>query len=53
MKEGVDNMEKILFATGNPAKVKRFADKLLKHKIELLSLKDINIELDIEEKYFN
>lgn len=42
-------MKKILFATGNAAKLKRFSDGLLKNKIELVSLKDINVELDVEE----
>ncbi|MBQ1813053.1 MAG: hypothetical protein II119_03825 [Bacilli bacterium] len=40
---------KLLFATSNISKVNRFKSKLLKHNIELISLKDINIDLDIEE----
>ncbi|MBQ6282329.1 MAG: hypothetical protein IJK66_02185 [Bacilli bacterium] len=40
---------KLLFATSNISKVNRFKSKLLKHNIELISLRDINIDLDIEE----
>ncbi len=40
---------KLLFATTNLSKVNRFKSKLLKHNIELISLKDIDIDLDIEE----
>ncbi len=42
-------MKKILFATGNPTKVKRFSSGLLKKGIEVITLKDINIDIDIEE----
>lgn len=42
-------MKKVLFATGNAAKVKRFKDKLLDKGIELLSLKDLDISLSVEE----
>lgn len=42
-------MKKILFATGNAAKVKRFSDGLLKNDIELLSLADIDIDIKVEE----
>lgn len=42
-------MKQILFATSNLSKVKRFSDKLLDKDIELLSLKEVNIDLDIEE----
>lgn len=42
-------MKKVLFATGNSAKVKRFKEKLLEKGIELISLKDIDVEIDIEE----
>lgn len=41
-------MKKILFATSNEAKVKRFKDKLLNKGIELLSLKDLDVSLTIE-----
>lgn len=42
-------MKEILFATGNISKGKRFKEGLLKHNIEIKTLKDINIELDVEE----
>ena len=42
-------MKKILFASSNPAKIKRFSKKLLENEIELLSLKDIQLELEVEE----
>ena len=40
---------KVLFATTNPAKVKRYANKLEKKGIEVLTLKDIDLQLEIEE----
>lgn len=42
-------MKEILFATGNASKVTRFYDKLLERGILIKSLKDLNIELDVEE----
>lgn len=42
-------MKKILFATGNESKVKRFKEGLLEKGIEIITLKDICIELDVEE----
>lgn len=42
-------MKQILFATGNPTKAKRFSKGLLKKDIEVISLADINIELEVEE----
>ena len=42
-------MKEILFATGNASKVARFYDKLLEKGILLKSLKDVNINIDIEE----
>ena len=42
-------MKKIVFATGNPTKAKRFSKGLLEHNIEVLSLKDLEIELNINE----
>ena len=42
-------MKEILFATGNVSKVARFYDKLLERGILIKSLKDLNIELDVEE----
>ena len=40
---------KVLFATTNPAKVKRYASKLQERGIEVLTLKDIDIKLKVEE----
>ena len=40
---------KVLFATTNPAKVKKYADELAKRGIELITIKDIEINLNIEE----
>ena len=34
---------KVLFATTNPAKVKRYAQKLQEKGIDVLTLKDINL----------
>lgn len=42
-------MKEILFATGNASKVARFNEKLLDKGIVLKSLKDLNINLDVEE----
>ena len=42
-------MKKILFATGNPTKAKRFSKGLLEKGIEVITLKDLNIEINIEE----
>lgn len=42
-------MKKIVFATSNSTKAKRFSEGLLKNDIKVLSLKDLNISLDIEE----
>lgn len=42
-------MKEILFATGNASKVARFSEKLLEKGIALKSLKDININVDVEE----
>lgn len=42
-------MKKILFATSNQSKSKRFSKGLLEKGIEVVSLKDIDIKLNIEE----
>ena len=42
-------MKELLFATGNASKFARFSEKLLKKGILLKSLKDININIDVEE----
>ena len=40
---------KLLFATKNPAKVKRYKDRLEKHGIDVLTLSDIDVDVDVEE----
>ena len=40
---------KVVFATGNQSKVERFRDGLLEKGIELLSLRDIDLDLDVLE----
>ena len=40
---------KVLFATTNPAKIKRYVSKLQEKGIEVLTLKDIGTKLDVEE----
>ena len=42
-------MKELLFATGNVAKIKRFKDKLKENNINLISLKDIDVSLDVTE----
>lgn len=42
-------MKKVLFATENESKVKRFKDGLLKNNIEIITINDIEKKLDIEE----
>lgn len=42
-------MKKIVFATSNPTKAQRFSVGLLKKEIEVLTLKDFGIILDVEE----
>ncbi len=42
-------MKEILFATGNVSKGRRFEKGLLKYDIRTLTLKDINMKLDVEE----
>lgn len=42
-------MKKILFATTNESKSKRFSGELLENGIEVFSLKDLNLKLDIKE----
>lgn len=42
-------MKKIVFATGNASKGKRFKKGLEKYNIEILTLKDLNLNLDVEE----
>lgn len=40
---------KVLFATTNPAKIKKYAKKLQEKGVEVLTLKDLNISIHIEE----
>lgn len=42
-------MKKVLFATGNESKIKRFKSKLEKNNIEIISIKDIDKSVDINE----
>ena len=42
-------MKEILFATGNASKVVRFSEKLREKGILLKPLKDVNININIEE----
>ena len=42
-------MKKILFATGNPTKAKRFSKGLKEKGIEVLTLNDIDTEIEVEE----
>ena len=44
-----EKMKQILFATGNPSKAKRFSDGLLKRGIEVITLKDIDIDIEVNE----
>ncbi len=40
---------KVLFATTNPAKIKRYAEKLKEKNIDVLTIKDLEINLKPEE----
>lgn len=42
-------MKNIVFATGNETKAKRFSKGLEKYNINVLSIKDLNVKLDVEE----
>lgn len=42
-------MKKVLFATGNEAKAKRFSKGLQEKGIEVITLKDIKVEIEVEE----
>lgn len=42
-------MKKILFATGNETKAKRFSKGLKEKGIEVITIKDIGIDIDVEE----
>ena len=40
---------KLLFATTNPAKIKRYKSRLAENGIELITIKDLDLKLDINE----
>ena len=40
---------KVLFATTNPAKVKKYKDRLEKRRVELITIKDLDMNLHVEE----
>jgi len=40
---------KVLFATTNPAKIKKYSERLKENGIEVLTLNDIDININIEE----
>ena len=40
---------KVLFATTNPAKIKSYAKELKKNGIELITIKDLNLNIEIDE----
>ena len=42
-------MKQVLFATGNPTKAKRFSKGLKEKEIEVVTLNDIDTEIEIEE----
>lgn len=42
-------MKKVLFATKNKSKVNRFKEKLLENDIKLISLSDIDLNIDVNE----
>lgn len=39
----------VLFATTNPAKIKSYKEKLEEHGIKVLTLKDLGLNIDVEE----
>ena len=42
-------MKKVLFATENASKAKRFRDKLLKNNIEIITINDLSEKISVEE----
>ena len=42
---------KVLFATTNPAKVRKYRKALEEKGIELITIKDLDYKLNIEEKW--
>lgn len=45
----VDEVKQVLFATTNPAKIENYARELEKNNIEVLTLKDIQLKLNVDE----
>ena len=41
-------MKKVLFATENASKAKRFKDKLLKNNIEIITINDLAEKISVE-----
>jgi len=42
-------VKKVLFATTNPAKIKKYIEKLKQKNIEVITIKDLDINLHVEE----
>ena len=40
---------RVLFATTNPAKIKRYAEALRKNNIDLITIKDLDVNLEVDE----
>lgn len=49
MGKGSEWMKQVVFATNNPSKAERFSEGLKAKNIEVVSLKDLDLTLDIEE----
>ena len=49
IKRGCEVMKKVLFATENESKAKRFKNEILKNNIEIITINDIEKKVDIEE----
>ena len=48
-KRGSEKMKKVLFATENESKAKRFKKGLLENDIEIITINDIEKKIDVEE----
>jgi len=42
-------MKKVLFATTNPAKIRKYTEELQKRGIEVITIKDLDFKLNVEE----
>ena len=42
-------MKRVLFATTNPAKIKKYVNQLKERGIEVLTIKDLELDLDVDE----